>query len=339
MIAGIDKNYVRSSKKKTLERLFCFFMEGIPVTRKGQWINPLVFFVYSRILKKKKKISIFKDNPVYIIGTGRSGTTILSKILSLHPQIAMLNEPKAIWSLANKNEDIIGSYNLSEKGRLIFDSNESRNNENEIISAIYDWVLKKTKRKFIVDKYPELVFRVPWVKHIFKKSKFIFIVRNGYETLNSIKKWSEMHVKLKDNTKHDWWGVNNRKWDAIRDEIILKDSRYAIFAENINEIESNQILMAAVEWISAMEYGLDLLKKYSNDIKVIHFDDLKKYNKNFIDSIIKFIDISDDRLLHNYSKYNLNYNEKEYSYSLPPYFEKYIDKINLNIEKFKYAKN
>ena len=339
MIAGLDKSYVIFSKKKTMERLFCFFMEGIPVTRKGQWLNPFVFYIYKRILKKKREILNFKNNPVYIIGTGRSGTTILSKILSLHPQIAMLNEPKAIWSLANKNEDVIGSYNLSEKGHLIFCSNKRPQRENEIISSIYDWILQKTKRNIIVDKYPELVFRIPWVKLIFKKARFIFIVRNGYETLDSIKNWSEKHIKYKDNSKHDWWGINNRKWNAIKNEVVLKDKRYKIFAKNINEIEKDQILMAAFEWISAMDYGLDKIYKYESDIKVIHFDDFKNYNNDFISSINKFLNISDDKLPHLYADKKLNYKQKKYDHNLPDYFKSYIDHLNLKIKKFKYEKN
>ena len=236
-------------------------MEGIPVTRRGQWINPIVFLLYRLIIANYKKNKVFKNNPVYIIGTGRSGTTIFSKILSLHSNIAMLNEPKAIWSLANKNEDVIGSYNIAEKGRLIFDSNENVKKEVRVISAIYDWILSKTKRKIIVDKYPESIFRINWIKKMFIRSKFILIVRDGFETLNSINFWSSRHREFIKESKHDWWGVNNRKWDIIKNEIIMKNDKYELFFKNIDEIEKDQTLMAAVEWITAMEHGLEMYKK------------------------------------------------------------------------------
>ena len=130
--------------------------------------------------------------------------------------------------------------------------------------------------------------------------------------------------------------MNNRKWEAIKNEIILKDKRYELFAENIDEIERNQILMGAFEWISAMEYGLDVTEKYKSDVKVIHFDDLKKYNNRFITSILNFLNLMDDDLLHKYAHANLNYKKKQYYHNLPLYFEEYIDRINYRIEKYKH---
>ena len=64
-----------------------------------------------------------KNHPIFIVGTGRSGTTILGKILSVHKQVAFLNEPKALWFFANKEDDLIGSYSKS-KGRYHFNEND-----------------------------------------------------------------------------------------------------------------------------------------------------------------------------------------------------------------------
>lgn len=44
------------------------------------------------------------------MGSGRSGTTLLGTILSIHRQIGFLNEPKALWHSVFGQEDIVGSY-------------------------------------------------------------------------------------------------------------------------------------------------------------------------------------------------------------------------------------
>jgi hypothetical protein len=75
MIAQLDRLFISLSKKKTYTRLVSYFFEGRPLTTKGRWINPLVFLVY-RILARFK-LGCRKVDPVYILGTGRSGTTDL----------------------------------------------------------------------------------------------------------------------------------------------------------------------------------------------------------------------------------------------------------------------
>ena len=109
MIAQLDKAYISLRKRKVWSRLWAYFgFEGRPLTTKGRWINTLVFGFFNvlQLLPRLKRV----EQPIFIIGTGRSGTTILGKILSIHKDVGYLNEPKAIWHFAYKNEDINGNY-------------------------------------------------------------------------------------------------------------------------------------------------------------------------------------------------------------------------------------
>ena len=56
----------------------------------------------------------YSFNPVFIIGCGRSGTTILGKTLSSHPEIKYLNERRDLWhksypefNISTHEQDII----------------------------------------------------------------------------------------------------------------------------------------------------------------------------------------------------------------------------------------
>ena len=44
----------------------------------------------------------------FIAGCGRSGTTFLGRILSMHPGIAYLEEPRNYWIAINKKTDVWG---------------------------------------------------------------------------------------------------------------------------------------------------------------------------------------------------------------------------------------
>ena len=109
MVAQIDYLYLKTRPSKVIPRLLSYALfEGRPVTTKGQWINPLVsnLFSVAKNLPQLKKV----EKPIFIIGTGRSGTTILGVVLSMHKDVGFLNEPKALWHKIYSQEDLVGSY-------------------------------------------------------------------------------------------------------------------------------------------------------------------------------------------------------------------------------------
>ena len=46
------------------------------------------------------------QHPVFILGCMKSGTTILGRTLSCHPQVTYLNEPREIWFSCYPKSDI-----------------------------------------------------------------------------------------------------------------------------------------------------------------------------------------------------------------------------------------
>ncbi len=50
------------------------------------------------------------EKPIFIIGIGRSGSTILGTVLSMHREIGFLDEPKAIWYSIDPKDDVIGHF-------------------------------------------------------------------------------------------------------------------------------------------------------------------------------------------------------------------------------------
>jgi len=96
MLAQIDKEYISMRPWKLFSRLVSYALfEGRPLTTRGRWINPLIFSLF----KIEKKLPQIKkvERPIFILGTGRSGTTVLGIVFSMHNQVGFLNEPKALW--------------------------------------------------------------------------------------------------------------------------------------------------------------------------------------------------------------------------------------------------
>ena len=87
-------------------------------------IGPAMSILMDGYIEKDKLISLRGTLvPATTINKVIGSIPILGKILSVHKQVAFLNEPKALWFFANKEDDLIGSYSKS-KGRYHFNEND-----------------------------------------------------------------------------------------------------------------------------------------------------------------------------------------------------------------------
>ncbi len=188
MIAQIDDRYLNTRFWNLWSRMESYvFFEGRPLTTRGRWINPLVFAQF-HIWKRLPQVKKVKK-PIFILGTGRSGTTVLGIVLSMHREVGFLNEPKALWHAIHPREDLIGNYTL-DAACYRLGTADATDLRRKWIHRIYGVYLSATFSTRVVDKYPELIFRVPFIKALFPDAKFIFLMRNGWDTCRSIVGWS-----------------------------------------------------------------------------------------------------------------------------------------------------
>ncbi|WP_020651186.1 sulfotransferase family protein [Solimonas variicoloris] len=272
--------------------------EGRPITTAGQWINPFVFGLLwlQRHVAAPRKVR----RPIFIIGTGRSGTTILGVVMSMHKDAAFLNEPKAVWHSAFGSEDLIGSYG---KGRANYCLSEADASPAVIkaMNRIYGWYLTATLSRRVVDKYPELVFRVPFVRRIFPDAKFLFLVRNGWDTCHSIQHWSERLGVNEGQERHDWWGVNNRKWALLIDQVASKDPDFAPHLDELRNLQKHTD-MAAVEWILTMREGLRLQALLPDAIQTVKYEHLVADPRLVLRQICDFCGLEEDPTFYGYAE-------------------------------------
>ncbi len=288
MIAQLDKTFIKISKRKTYTRLFSYFFEGRPLTTKGRWINPLVFFTYRVFneLNLTKKV----EKPIFVIGTGRSGTTILGLTLSIHRDVAFLNEPKAFWSHIIDSEDLIGSYS-KKPGKYSIDPGILEDKSIKAARNILGNYLAFSGATRLVDKYPELIFRTDIVRKIHPEAKFLFLYRNGWDTCHSIDTWSKRLGVTTEHEIHDWWGRNEQKWLALQ-ELVENDPVLSCHANTIFKYTDHQS-RAAVEWILTMKKGLQLLEQIPDAVMGVKYERFVA-DEPFREEILNFCELDDD---------------------------------------------
>jgi len=183
------KAFIEEKVKNYDEAFKCF--EKSQLNLKYEDCNPKVFQNYIHTYRKNldnkdfsnhnKKIKIFKNPPVFLIGFPRSGTTLLDTILRSHPEIDVLEEKPII----NSVEQIIKSKfkcSLDELHKL-------NKNDLDFLSSYYFEVLKNNcdnkKAKILIDKFPFQTVCLPLINLLFPNAKIIFTHRNPYDTVLS----------------------------------------------------------------------------------------------------------------------------------------------------------
>jgi len=323
MVAQIDANYIKTRPFKIISRLLSYgLFEGRPVTTKGQWINPLVFghFSIEKILPQLKKV----DKPILITGSGRSGTTMLGVLMSMHKDVGFLNEPKAMWHSIYPNEDVIGSYAGSEAAKYVLDETEATQKVCLDANKLFGAYLRSTFNKRLVDKYPEHIFRLPFVKKIFPDAKVIFLVRNGWDTCVSIDMWSKRLGKNIDGDTHDWWGVNQKKWTLMKEQLLPNEPLLCDFADVIDTFDDH-LNMAAVEWIITMQYGLRQHAENEDSMLLVKYEDIVENPDVELNRLLEFCELDADNVFLNYAKQTLKTGRTHDSFaihnSIKPAFE------------------
>jgi hypothetical protein len=223
---------------------------------------------------------------VFIVGMGRSGTTLLGRILGIHPLVGFLNEPKAMWHVIRIDEDIIGSYGRAGTGRLYLDSHDADEAVIRRAHSLFSWYLRASHSRRVVDKYPELVFRSSFVRRIFPDARFLVAVRPPWSTLKSVAAWSKAHGHNGD----DWWGAQDQKWDILWKQGVMEKAGNSDLAGLDLADEGDPHVRAAVEWIITMRESASLAS-VDPLAQIIRYDELVQRPREVIRHALRFCEL------------------------------------------------
>jgi len=209
------------------------------------------------------------NKPIFIIGSGRSGTTILYKLLSTHPNVCWFSNyinifPKCSYiNIFNRTLDvpflgprfkksIMGrktwaiiprpveadylyhKYCRFEELKKTTEENFSLELENKFKNIIKN-LLVYTKKSRFLSKQTANTQRIRLINKMFPDAYYIHIIRDGRAVANSlinVSWWEDMNI---------WWlGYSPRKWEEMgKDPIKLCGLHWK---HNLEEILKNKYL-------------------------------------------------------------------------------------------------
>lgn len=131
--------------------------------------------------------------PFFVIGSARSGTTMLRLILNSHPLLAVPPESRFIIELLPPGEDVeVGSFLRRLAAHRHFQSwgigidavarelqGQARLPFSQAISATFEVFARAHGKARWGDKTPRYIEHIPTLDHLFNGSRFIHLVRDG----------------------------------------------------------------------------------------------------------------------------------------------------------------
>lgn len=204
---------------------------------------------------------------VFIVGCGRSGTSLLRSMLNYHRDIFIPTESLFLVDYL-KYERLLGIETVK---RMILNEpqlklwfkgkeniiNKNYNNVRDIISDLHTIEMKKTGAKFWGQKTPRFIRYAALFKNTFPDIKFIIVVRDPRAVANSF----------------------------------------------ISSIAHNSSLYYSMDrWVNDNIKGLELQEKYPADTMIVKYENLVTDPKNELVSICSFLNIPFDQNMSNYYK-------------------------------------
>jgi len=117
--------------------------------------------------------------PIIVFSNTRSGSTIVQKVMALHPGIVQWYEPRTLWLCA-------------DPGRR-HDEFDPKDATDKVKRYIRNQFLKYQKHygdRVVLEKTPANILKIPYVRAIFPEATYLFIVRNPFSFISSVElKW------------------------------------------------------------------------------------------------------------------------------------------------------
>ena len=118
----------------------------------------------------------YPQNPIFILGASRSGTSLFNRMVSEHPAVANLSEAVYIWEPRDKD------FNRDHVKR----AEDVRHEDRLRIANTFGLYQRLKGKSVFCNKCPRNSVRIEFIKDIFPEARFVHLVRDGRAVVNSI---------------------------------------------------------------------------------------------------------------------------------------------------------
>src|SRR6185436_13024302 len=189
-----------------------------------------------------------------------------------------------------------GSY-ARAPARLVLGARDATPRAARVLGRGYGAFLFLTRTRRVLDKYPELVFRIECVRALFPDARFLFLQRSGAATCRSIAEWSRAHAARPGGARLDWWGRERRKFRILVEEGAAREPDLAHRGHECLALERQED-MAALEWILATRAGRAAAERHPAEVLAVRYEELATDPGPTLERVQRFVGLAPcERLL------------------------------------------
>lgn len=232
------------------------------------------------------------ERPIFIIGCGRSGTTIFGTVLSHHRSVTYLNEPRYIWFSSYPETDVWTRKTLQRNGRVYLNASDVDDRKSEKLRRLFHLETVLSGHSVLIEKLPMNNFRLDFIKAIFPEARFIHIYRNGLEVAKSIETLSN---------KGRWYAWAPYKWNRIVEYADTSD-----FYKSLLPLCSDYFYKGLYEWRLSTEAAVEFLSRQDRSCyHELNYSDLMDRPEEVVGEVLDFIGLERDERVNEFIRDNI----------------------------------
>ena len=186
--------------------------------------------------------------PVFILGCGRSGTTLLGRLLSMHDGTHYLCEPYHLWAAVDPLTDAIKLY-TSGTPRAFMDASHANAGARRRFDRLLARPAGASASDVVVEKSPINTLRIGYLEALAPGARYIHIVRDGVDVARSIDRLAVTNeYKIAGRPDwNQWWGAGDAKWSALARDA----SAAGYYPDEVMAVEDD-LQRGAYEWLTSV---------------------------------------------------------------------------------------
>lgn len=237
---------------------------------------------------------ISRCDTLFVIGCGRSGTTVLGEMLEAHPSVRYIFEPWHFWAAVDPRLDITQLFTKNYGPAIINDSYVSSTSKLKFERLFYGTFIRLFGGRppsVLIEKTPHNAFRIGYLNGLNPNAYYLNIVRDGVavvESIGQIAKNNSSIVAGLDNF-NQWWGCNSGKWQAIKLSAVSLG-----FDPNEIEMLVTDRQKGACEWLLSLMEVEKYRSTLGGRLLDVRYEDLITHPRNVLEMIAEHFNFTKD---------------------------------------------
>lgn len=248
-----------------------------------RWSEPLLpltrairrrgWYQLARVRSRLPVVLTSTPPPVtFVIGCGRSGTTVTGEVLGWHPQTRYLFEPYHLWAAVDTRTDVTGVYTSGEAHCLLDQNSWSPEIQRRFDRLFGRWEVHR-RHQLLVEKNPINSMRIGYLRRLSPGCRFIHLVRDGRDVVRSIEQLSIFgEYRIAGLHPYNlWWGVADKKWSTLASDLLTRQ----YFSGDLTFLRDDRA-RAACEWIVSLEEVDRWRPVLADDLLDVRYEELTR---------------------------------------------------------------